>query len=142
MAVAAGRVVLIKVGTEDPAVLPSASWDTIGQQRGGSFGRSVETADATHKDDNGWASAIGTRKAWTVSCEGALDQADAAWGRLKAAHSGLGRIAVQIDASAMTSGEKVEGLAWLTDLTYEFPESDVVTFTAEFQGDGVLQASA
>lgn len=140
MAVYAGRLVLIKVDTSQVGG-GSAVWVTIGQQRGGSFGRSMETADATHKDDAGWASAVITRRAWSISADGALDPANPGWVEILEMFDANTVTWIQVDASAIASGEKKEGTAIITDLSYEFPESDLVSFTIELQGDGALVTS-
>jgi TP901-1 family phage major tail protein len=138
MAVSAGRVVLIKLDMNDTGTT-TASWQTVLQQRGGSLGRTAETADSTHKDDAGWATFINTRKGWTVSGDGAMDASDSTFIVLKDHWTNQSRIWVQVDASAMEgTGEKVEGEAWITDLSTDFPESDVVTYTLELQGHGAL----
>ena len=139
MAVYAGRQVLVKVDTNETGGA-SATWTTIGQQRGGGFSRTSETADATHKDDNGWPDAVITRTPWSVSCDGALNPADTAWALLLTNWEGKTKMWVQVNANPI-SGEYVEGQAIITDLSYEFPESDVVTFTLELQGASSLVTS-
>lgn len=143
MAVYAGRQVLVKIDTSLSGVGQggaSATWTTIGQQRGGSFTRSSETADATHKDDTGWPDAVVTRTPWSVSVDGALNPADTAWSTLLTRWAAKGKVWVQVNANAI-SGEYVEGQALITDLSYEFPESDVVTFSLELQGASSLVTS-
>jgi len=146
MAVERGRDVLIYIDTDDAAAGATGTWVALGQQRGGGLGRAIDTADGTYKETGsqpnvGWARAIATRKNWSVSCDGALNPADSAWQHLLTRWNNMQDIHVQIDASGITSGEKVDGKAWITDLSYEFPENDVVTFTAELQGDGQLKTS-
>ena len=139
MAVWAGRQVKLKVDLNGVGG-GGANWVSIGQQRGGSLGRTTETADATHKDDNGWPAHVITRTPWTMSCDGALNPVDSAWGFLIAAWAAKTKVYVQMDASAI-GGEKKEGIAIITDISSDFPESDVVSFTAEFQGSGPLVSS-
>jgi predicted secreted protein len=135
----AGRVVLIKVDDNDTGG-GSATWKTVGQQRGGGQSRTSETADTTNKEDTGWPSAIVTRTPWGVSCDGALDPTDAAWIWMLARWEAKAKIWVQIYYTDI-GGDNKEGQAIITDLSSEFPESDVVSFTAEFQGDGALVTS-
>jgi len=140
MAVYAGRQVLVKIDTNESGGA-SAVWATIGQQRGGGFGRTSETADATHKDDNGWPDAVVTRTPWTVSCDGALNPADSAWALLLTTWEAKTKVWVQVNAHPI-GGEYKEGQAIITDLSYEFPESDVVTFTCELMGASPLVVSS
>ena len=139
MAVYAGRQVLVKVDTNETGGA-TATWQTIGQQRGGGFGRTSETADATHKDDNGWPDAVVTRTPWSVSVDGALNPADTAWTLLLTNWEAKIKTWVQVNAFPI-SGEYKEGEVLITDLSYEFPESDVVTFTCELMGSSPLVTS-
>lgn len=139
MAVYAGRLVLVKIDNNDVGGA-GANWLTIGQQRGGNFSRSSETADATHKGLLGFPSAIITRIPWSFSCDGALDPADAAWTKILTSWKNKAKPYFQVDASGI-SGEKQEGTCIITDCSYEFPENDVVTYTLELQGDGSLNPS-
>jgi len=139
MTVYAGRQVLIKIDTGDVGGA-AATWVTIGQQRGGGFSRTSETADATHKGDSGWPDAVVTRTPWSVSCDGALNPADTAWAYLLTKWAAKAKLWVQVNANAI-SGEYKEGQALITDLSYEFPESDVVTFSLELMGSSSLVTS-
>jgi len=147
MAVERGRDVLIRIDTADVAAgASSAVWVLLGQQRGGGFNRGLETADGTFKESGaqpniGWQRAIATRKTWGFSVDGALDASDAAWQHLLTRWENMQDAHVQVDASLITSGEIKDGKVFITDLSYEFPEPDVVTFSAEFQGDGQLFTS-
>jgi predicted secreted protein len=136
----AGRIVLIKIDI-DGVGGSSANWTTVAQQRGGGLGRNSEMADATHKDDSGWSSAINTRKGWSVSADGALDATDSAYQYLLAQWEAQTRVYVQVDESSLSSGVNREGQAWIADLSEDFPEGDVVSYTLELQGDAALSAS-
>lgn len=140
MAVNAGRDVLIKVDTADTGG-GTATWVTIAQQRGGSFSRTTELADATHKDDNGWQSSIGTTLGWSLSVDGALDPNDPAIAHLRTQYDAKAKVWVQFDASAITGGQKKEGQAWIANYTEEAPVGDVLGFTLELTGDGALVTS-
>lgn len=139
MAVYAGRDVTIKVDTAD-AGGAGATWVSIGQQRGGSFSRSTDTADATYKTSGAYTDAVGTRISWTVSCDGVLNPADTAWAYLLTKWAAVGKVWVQVNCLEI-SGEYKEGQAIITDLSYEFPDNDVVSFTIELQGCGALTTS-
>lgn len=139
MAVYAGRQILIKVDTNGVGGA-GANWVTVGQQRGGGLARGSETADATHKDDAGYPSAVITRTPWSISCDGALNPSDTAWTYLLTNWKAKTKVWVQVDESAI-SGEKVEGQAIITDFSKEFPEGDLASYSLEFQGDGELANS-
>jgi len=136
----AGRKLVINIDLNDVGGA-GANWAKVAQRRGGSLGRTSETADATHADDDGWRRSIITTIGWTVSADGILKANDPAWLHLKAVFEDANEVYVQIDASPLTGGEKVEGLAVITNLSYEFPQSDVVPFTIELTGNGALTAS-
>lgn len=139
MAVYAGRDVTVKVDTADVGGA-SATWVSIGQQRGGGFSRSTETADATYKSSGGFTDAVATRISWSTSVDGVLNPVDTAWAYLITKWLAKGKIWVQCNANVI-GGEYVEGQAIITDLSYEFPDNDVVTYTVELQGCGTLATS-
>jgi predicted secreted protein len=139
MAVYAGRQVKLKIDTAGVGGA-SATWITIGQQRGGSFGRTSDTVDAKHKDDNGWPSFVITGTPWSMSCDGAMNPADSAWSYLLGRWEAKSQPFAQIDASAI-GGEKKEGKVTITDMSYDFPDSDLVSYTLELQGSGPLVTS-
>jgi TP901-1 family phage major tail protein len=140
MASYAGRQVLVKVDLNNVGGSGATNWTQVGQQRDGGITRSSETADATHKDDLGYPSAVITRTPWSVTCDGALNPIDSVLSFLKAKWKAKAMVWVQVDASAI-SGEKVEGQAIITDFSFGFPEGDLVSYTCEFQGDGALSDS-
>lgn len=117
-----------------------ATWVAIGQQRGGTLGRSAETVDATHKDSGGWAKSVITRNTWTVSVELALNRADAAYAFILGKWRNQVMVFVQVDASQI-GGVKEEGQSIITSLSEEYPEADLVTGTMELQGNGTLTVS-
>lgn len=140
MAVHAGRLVLIKIDLNGVGGA-GANWVTVGQQRGGGTKKGSETADSTHKGDDGWPSAVITRTPWSISCDGALDPLDSALAYLETSWAAKTKVYAQIDKSALSGGTKKEGRAIITDFSDEYPEGDVVTFTLELQGDGALSTS-
>jgi predicted secreted protein len=139
MALQPGRSVLIKIDTAEVGG-SSATWLTIGQQRGGSLKRSSDTVDGTNKGDNGWPNSVVTRTPWSVSVDGALDPADGAWVHVLARWEGKIKVWVQIDASAISGGKK-EGQCVITNLQADFPEKDLVSFTIDFEGASALVTS-
>lgn len=140
-----GRAVFIKVDTAGVGG-GSATWVTVGQTTGDSFTRGTDTADTTHKGSGGFAQSLPTRNNWSVSCEGKLDPNGAGWVHLlsqwkqQATAAAPTKTWVQINRSAI-GGLNEEGQAWITALNEDFPEADVVTFTAEFQGTSSLANS-
>lgn len=139
MAVESGRDITIAV-SPDGTNTTATGWVTVGQQRGGSTERSTETADATYKGSGGWASAAFTRQSWGLSFDGVLDDADAGWTRLYAVWEGQFTVAFKIDGSSLVTDTNItqSGQGWITSLSFEFPESDVVSYSCEVQGDGAL----
>lgn len=138
MALYAGRLVLIKVDVN--AVGGSgASWTTIGQQRDGGLERGTETVDGKTKADVGWPNDVITGVSWSVSCDGVLDPSDAAWVHLKTKWKAMSKVWIQIDRSSV-SGTKEEGQA-IVKISEKFANSDLVSFTAEFTGQGQLSVS-
>jgi len=150
MAVNSGRTVVVKISTDSANhAYDSGSWQTIGQQRGGSAERSTEVADATHKGTTGsWASSITTRRGWSLSVDGVLDVADQGWALLYAAWNSVAAEWFMVDGSTMTGVSHPEpsvvasGTAFVTSLSFEFPESDIVSYSAELQGSGALATPA
>jgi hypothetical protein len=135
----AGRLALVKVDLAGVGGA-AANWATIGQQRGLDHGRTTETADASHKGDNGWANVVITRIGWTLNCDGALDPADTVLQYLQTQWMAKAKIWVQFDPS-LAGGTKMEGRAVLTDFSLSAPDGDLITFTASFQGAGALSTS-
>jgi predicted secreted protein len=139
MAVYAGRLVLVKYDTAGVGG-GSATWVTIGNQRGGGQTLGSETADSTHKSDDGWPSAVITRTPWSVSCDGALDAADSTLSALETAWAAKTKVWIQVDYTSV-GGVAKEGQAIITDFSRDFPEGDLCAYTLELQGDGSLVTS-
>lgn len=140
MPVESGRNITIAI-SPDGTNTTSTSWLTIGQQRSGSVERTSETADATHKGTaGGWATSAFTRRTWSISFDGVLDNTDAGWDKLYNVWTSNTTTYFKIDGSALTSESIItqSGSAWITSLSFEFPESDIVSYSAELQGDGAL----
>jgi len=150
MAVNSGRTVVVKISADSANhAYDSGSWTTIGQQRGGSSERSTEVADATHKGTaNNWATAVATRRGWSLSVDGVLDVADAGWVLLYGAWDSVAKEwfllsgAGMASADATTTSVIASGQAFVTSLSFDFPEADIVSYSAEIQGDGALAAPA
>lgn len=139
MAVYPGRQVLIKIDTNGVGGA-GASWVTIGQQRDGALERSSETADATHKGDDGYPAAVITSIPWSVSCEGALPPGDSALTYLVTQWAAKAKVWIQVDESAI-SGEEKEGQAIITAFRKQYPIKDLISYSLDLQGDGELVTS-
>ena len=150
MAVNSGRTVVVKVSTDNANhVYDSASWTSIGQQRGGAAERTTDVADATHKGTTGsWATSISTRRGWSLSVDGVLDVSDQGWALLYAAWNSVDSEWFLLDGSTMSGVSHPEpsvvgsGTAFITSLSFDFPEADIVSYSAELQGTGALAAPA
>jgi hypothetical protein len=140
MAVEGGRKVKIAVDTDGTGG-SGATWVVIGMQRGGGSGRTSETADATNKDNEPWSEFIVTRIGWTVSADGVLDDADTALGYLRTQWKAGDPAWIQIQKGALTGGQDEEGQVVITDLSEDYPDGDVVSFTFEGQGTNLLADS-
>lgn len=141
MAVNSGRKVYIEVDTADVGDTGTATWTRIAQQRGGSKSRGTETADSTHKDDDGWQSGVVTRLNWSLSGDGVLSTTDPVYAYIH--NKFKAKLSVWVRCNAQDIGGSLEyGQAWITDFSEEFPENDVVSFSIEFTGDGPLKPLA
>lgn len=140
MAVEGGRKVKFAIDTDGTGG-SGATWVVVGMQRGGGSSRTSETADATNKDNEPWSETIITRIGWGASFDGVLDDADTALVYLRTQWKAGNPIYVQIQKDQLTGGQNEEGSAVITDLSEEYPDSDVVTYTCELQGTGALSDS-
>ena len=132
-----GRHVKVYIDVSTDHTTPD--WQLIGQQRGGGVDRQGETADGTHKDDDGWGSGVHVKNTWSINVDGALNPADPQWAELLGAYRSQKLRWFKIDRSAI-SGEDEEGQAWITGLPEEWPVDGVVTYSLTLQGDGALSA--
>lgn len=139
MAVNPGRLVLVKVDTNNVGGA-GANWVTIAQQREGTLGQTTESIDASHKDDNGYASFVQGARGWSISAGGLLDAADSTLAFLQARWETTGKAYFQIDSTGI-GGSKREGRGLITDYSQEFAFGDAVKYTLEVTGDGQLTAS-
>lgn len=138
MALKKGRKIWVEVDLNGVGDTGTADWQKIGQQRGGSSSGSTDTADGTHKDDDGWARGVETRRSWTLSVDGTLDMSDPVWVFVRNKWKSGTKIWCRINAQA-EGGLQEYGEGWITDNSYEYPENDVVSFSIEIQGDGPLK---
>lgn len=138
MALYAGRRVLIRIDINEVGG-SGANWTTIGQQRDGSLEMATETVDGRTKADSGWPNDVITGVNWSVSCDGALDPSDPAWTHLYMRWNTMAKVWIQIDQSQV-GGTRREGQA-VVKLSQKFANSDLVSFSADFTGQGQLALS-
>jgi TP901-1 family phage major tail protein len=109
-------------------------------QQGATLNRSAETIDATSKDTEGfWKETLQGFKEWSIDCDGAFVESDAAYNELEAAFLGSENVPVYIE---FPSGTKYSGSATITDFPIEAPFDDLVKYSLSLQGSGVLTKTA
>ncbi len=106
-------------------------------QRNATLSRSAETVDATSKDTLGfWKEPLAGFKEWSIDCDGAFIESDAAYGLLETAFINSNNVVVYIE---LPSGTKYKGETTITDFSLEFPYDDLVTYSVSLQGSGALE---
>ncbi|MBJ8030238.1 MULTISPECIES: phage major tail protein, TP901-1 family [Bacillus cereus group] len=109
-------------------------------QRNATLSRSAETVDATSKDTAGfWKESLAGFKEWSIDCDGAFVESDAAYGLLETAFINSENVNVYIE---LPSGTKYKGNCTITDFSLEFPYDDLVTYSISLQGSGALEITA
>ncbi|MDA1958186.1 phage major tail protein, TP901-1 family [Bacillus cereus group sp. BcHK114] len=109
-------------------------------QRNATLSRSAETVDATSKDTAGfWKESLAGFKEWSIDCDGAFVESDAAYGLLETAFLNSENVNVYIE---LPSGTKYKGNCTITDFSLEFPYDDLVTYSISLQGSGALEITA
>jgi hypothetical protein len=134
-----GRQVLVRVDLNNVGGT-GADWQAVGLQRGGGLGKTSDKVDATSKQDSGWPTAIVTRTPWSVSVDGALDPQDPVWDYMNDVWKKKISMWIQIDRSAI-GGKREEGQVLIDDISEDFPEPELVTYTLECSGNGALITS-
>ena len=132
-----GTLAVVKTGTDH------ASATTIALSTSASLSLSMDTRDISNKSSAGWRELLEAGMSWSVSCEGLyamLDSSGAAiknyddlWALLVA------RAPFYIEISTGISGDKYySGECYLTSLEQTAPLEDNMTYSASFEGTGVL----
>lgn len=122
-----GTNILIYVGGSAIACTTSAS-----------ISMSMSTIDVSCKGSGGWAEKIAGQKEWSMSGEG-LTQFDAAYGFVDLVSVWKNRTAVTVRFSTNVTGDEYfEGTAYITSLSEDAPNEDVVTYSFELEGSGEL----
>lgn len=105
-------------------------------QRNATLNRSAETIDATSKDTEGyWKENLQGFKEWSIDCDGALVESDAAYAKLEEKFLNSENVDVKI---IMGSGTEYSGNAVLTDFPLDMPYDDLVTYSLSLTGSGAL----
>jgi TP901-1 family phage major tail protein len=105
-------------------------------QRSATLNRSAETIDATSKDTEGyWKENLQGFKEWSIDCDGALVESDAAYALLEGKFLNSENVDVKI---IMGSGTEYSGNAVLTDFPLDMPYDDLVTYSLSLTGSGAL----
>jgi TP901-1 family phage major tail protein len=105
-------------------------------QRNATLSRSAESIDATSKDTEGfWKESLAGFKEWSIDCDGAFVQDDAAYNILETKFINSENVNVYIE---LPSGTKYKGNTTITDFSLEMPYDDLVTYSISLQGSGAL----
>lgn len=124
-------IISVNTGTEaEPA------YTKVGGQRGATLNRSADTFESTNKDSGDFKEFEYGFKEWSVDGDGLIVVSDTGFAALEDAYMDNKKVRIQV---GLPSGMKYEGLALITDLPIEMPYDDLVTYSATFQGSGVLQ---
>src|SRR5438270_14065644 len=101
-------------------VTPATQPDLLlaGQQNA-SLKRSAKSIEATSKDTAGfWTESLAGFKSWSVDCDGAFVENDAAYAVLETAFLNSETVNIFIE---LPSGTKYQGNATITDMSIDFP---------------------
>jgi len=115
----------------------SPSWDDLPQQKGGTLEFSTTDADATNKDNSGWADSITTSRSWTVTCDGLADPDDTCYLYLVDT-VGFGattdhRVNLKMENA---DGDTYIGWAKVDNFSISFGYDEVVNYSVSFSGRG------
>lgn len=110
--------------------------DLLAGQRTASLKRSASSIDATSKDTAGfWKESLQGFKEWSIDCDGAFVESDAAYTTLETAFLNSTNVDVYIE---LPSGTKYEGSCTITDMSLDFPYDNLVTYKIALEGSGAL----
>lgn len=124
------------IQVEDPA--NSGTYITVAGQRGATLNRTLDLADVTSKDSDGWEENLPTIRHWSIDFDGVLVESDEAFAALEDAFNNATQVNVQMMTAA---GNKYSGLATLTDFPIEAPYDAEATYSGTLQGSGALVKS-
>ena len=104
-----------------------------------SISMSLETRDTSSKASAGWADALYGQRSWSVDVEGLLTFASGNITELWAIYENRTVVTLKfIQATPITGDAYWSGTALLTSLSADAPMEDSMTYSASFQGSGVL----
>ena len=121
-----GRSVLIMV-EKDGEYIPVAG------QREGNLSRTVDEMDVSSKDSDTRETEL-TFLNWEISCGGLVKLADEGFALLEEAFNNKEKVKVQFNLPEIT----YTGEAYITELSFDAPYEDVVTYSATLKGSSEL----
>ena len=112
---------------------------TVATSTSASISMSLETRDTSSKASAGWADALYGQRSWSVDVEGLLTFASGNITELWAIYENRTVVTLKfIQATPITGDAYWSGTALLTSLSADAPMEDSMTYSASFQGSGVL----
>ena len=116
-----------------------AGYVTLGTSTSCSISMSLETRDTTSKSSAGWSESLYGLRSWSVDVESLLTFDAANVMHLFDVYNGRTVCTVKfIQASTVTGDAFYSGTALLTSLSADAPMEDSMTYSASFQGSGIL----
>jgi len=107
----------------------------IAKAKGCKLTISHDVRDTTTKDDNGRKTVAEGMTSWKVDCDGLV--VDSNFSTLFALYTG--RTKVYLSFQSSVSGDKTyRGWAYITSLDQDGPDQTSTSFSASFEGSGVL----
>ena len=119
-----------------------AGYVTIATSTSASISMSLETRDTSAKSSAGWAEALYGQRSWTIDVEGLLTFESSGTGNITELWSVYENRTVCtinfIQATPVSGDQYWCGTALLTSLSADAPMEDSMTYSASYQGSGVL----
>ncbi|NSW92319.1 MAG: phage major tail protein, TP901-1 family [Firmicutes bacterium] len=127
---------IIKVNT---GTVGAPVWTAVGGQRNATLNMATSEVDVTSKDSAGWHEGIPGIRSWSIEFDSLLLEGDAGLAALEAAYMNGEQVQVQM---ATPAGNTYDGIATLTDFSYEAPYEGEATATGTLNGSGALNKTA
>tara|TARA_Y100001973_G_C5199922_1_gene336837 strand:+ start:2296 stop:2718 length:423 start_codon:yes stop_codon:yes gene_type:complete len=116
-----------------------AGYVTIATSTSASISMSLETRDTSAKSSAGWAEALYGQRSWTIDVEGLLNFGTGNITELWSIYENRTVCTIKfIQTTPVTGDSYWSGTALLTSLSADAPMEDSMTYSASFQGSGVL----
>lgn len=115
----------------------TATYTTLGGQRGATLRRAGGEADATAKDSSNWHVGLPTIREWGIEGDAVALEDDAAFLALERAFLNPGTYRVVVDIQT-PAGNTYRGVGTLTDFPVEGAHDDVLMVSLSVTGSGVL----